>query len=287
MTQTGMSLGTPAYMSPEQAMGERDIGPRSDLYALGAMTYEMLVGDPPFTGSTVQSIVAKVMTEKPVPPTRIRDTIPASVEHAVLTALQKLPADRFATAKEFAEALVAKGRTVRRDGRHSRRARPRALRAFRASSLLAAVALISTAAGAAGWLLHGTPRAPVNRYSMGLPPNQAMRQGVLGVNIAFSPDGRRFVYVGPGEGGDQLWLRERDRLDATPLAGTIGAQQPVLLPRRRAHRLFRRHRCQRPAQGRARHRGTAHHAGVARRGLGWRRSLGSATGGSTSTPPAD
>jgi len=106
MTQTGMSLGTPAYMSPEQAMGERDIGPRSDLYALGAMTYEMLVGDPPFTGSTVQSIVAKVMTEKPIPPSRIRDTIPPSVEHAVLTALQKLPADRFASAKEFSEALV-------------------------------------------------------------------------------------------------------------------------------------------------------------------------------------
>ena len=88
-------------------MGERDIGPRSDIYALGAMTYEMLVGDPPFTGSTVQSIVAKVMTEKPTAPTRIRDTVPANVEHAVLTALQKLPADRFATAKEFADALAS------------------------------------------------------------------------------------------------------------------------------------------------------------------------------------
>ena len=106
MTQTGMSLGTPAYMSPEQAMGERDIGPRSDIYALGATTYEMLVGDPPFSGSTVQSIVAKVMTERPTAPSRIRDTVPPNVEHAVLTALQKLPADRFASAKEFADALA-------------------------------------------------------------------------------------------------------------------------------------------------------------------------------------
>jgi serine/threonine-protein kinase len=106
MTQTGMSLGTPSYMSPEQAMGDREIGPRSDIYALGAMTYEMLVGDPPFTGSTAQAIVAKAMTEKPVPPTRIRDTVPPAVEHTVLTALQKLPADRFGTAREFAEALV-------------------------------------------------------------------------------------------------------------------------------------------------------------------------------------
>ena len=64
MTETGMSLGTPHYMSPEQAMGEREITARSDVYALGAMTYEMLVGDPPFTGSTAQAIVAKVMTER-------------------------------------------------------------------------------------------------------------------------------------------------------------------------------------------------------------------------------
>jgi eukaryotic-like serine/threonine-protein kinase len=65
ITETGMSLGTPTYMSPEQAMGERDITARSDVYALGCVTYEMLVGDPPFTGSTAQAIVAKVLTEKP------------------------------------------------------------------------------------------------------------------------------------------------------------------------------------------------------------------------------
>ncbi|MFL5505688.1 MAG: serine/threonine-protein kinase, partial [Gemmatimonadales bacterium] len=65
MTQTGMSLGTPSYMSPEQAMGDRDIGPRSDVYALGAMAYEMLAGEPPFTGSSAQAIVAKVLTEEP------------------------------------------------------------------------------------------------------------------------------------------------------------------------------------------------------------------------------
>src|SRR5678809_1482798 len=65
MTQTGMSLGTPAYMSPEQAMGEREIGPRSDVYALGCVLYEMLAGEPPFTGPTAQAIVARVLTEPP------------------------------------------------------------------------------------------------------------------------------------------------------------------------------------------------------------------------------
>src|SRR5690348_16582166 len=105
MTETGMSLGTPHYMSPEQAMGEREITARSDIYALGCVTYEMLIGDPPFTGSTAQAVVARVLTEAPRPILPQRHTIPAQVEVAVLTALEKLPADRFATPAEFAAAL--------------------------------------------------------------------------------------------------------------------------------------------------------------------------------------
>ena len=94
MTQTGMSLGTPAYMSPEQAMGEREIGPRSDVYALGAMTYEMLAGEPPFTGPTSQAIVAKVLTEQAPPLRTKRPSVPPAAESAIHTALQKIPADR-------------------------------------------------------------------------------------------------------------------------------------------------------------------------------------------------
>ena len=105
MTETGMSLGTPHYMSPEQAMGEREITARSDVYALGAVLYEMLTGDPPFTGSTAQAVVARVVTESPRPLLPQRHTIPPHVEAAVLAALEKLPADRFATAAQFAEAL--------------------------------------------------------------------------------------------------------------------------------------------------------------------------------------
>ena len=107
MTETGMSLGTPHYMSPEQAMGEREITARSDVYALGVVTYEMLVGEPPFTGPTAQSIIAKVLTDDPVPPTRQRKSVPPALEHAVLTALAKLPADRYGSAAEFAAALTA------------------------------------------------------------------------------------------------------------------------------------------------------------------------------------
>src|SRR5215211_538898 len=111
MTETGMSLGTPHYMSPEQAMGQREITARSDVYALGAILYEMLSGDPPFTGSTAQAVVARVLTESPRPLVTQRHTIPRHVEAAVLTALEKLPADRFATAAEFAEALRDKAYT--------------------------------------------------------------------------------------------------------------------------------------------------------------------------------
>src|SRR5712691_6304161 len=109
MTETGMSLGTPHYMSPEQAMGEREITARSDVYALGCVLYEMLTGDPPFTGSTAQAIVARVVTESPRSLTAQRRTIPPGVEAAVLTALEKLPADRFASAAEFAAALASPG----------------------------------------------------------------------------------------------------------------------------------------------------------------------------------
>src|SRR5215212_7141234 len=87
MTETGMSLGTPHYMSPEQAMGEREITARSDIYALGVVTYEMLVGEPPFTGPSAQAVIAKVLTDEPAPPSRQRKTVPPAIDAAVLTAL--------------------------------------------------------------------------------------------------------------------------------------------------------------------------------------------------------
>jgi hypothetical protein len=114
MTETGMSLGTPQYMSPEQAMGERELDARTDVYALGCTTYEMLAGEPPFTGPTAQAIVAKVMTADPVEATSLRKSIPGHVADAVHTALQKLPADRFATASAFADALRNTGPSSRR-----------------------------------------------------------------------------------------------------------------------------------------------------------------------------
>jgi eukaryotic-like serine/threonine-protein kinase len=106
MTQTGLSLGTPQYMAPEQAVGERTVDGRADIYALGAVLYEMLVGEAPFTGPSVQAIVARVMTEQPRPVTGQRRSVPSHVNAAVLKALEKLPADRFHTAGAFSTALA-------------------------------------------------------------------------------------------------------------------------------------------------------------------------------------
>jgi len=106
LTGTGLSLGTPLYMSPEQAMGERDVGARSDIYSLGALTYEMLAGEPPFTGPTAQAVVAKLITEPPTPLRVVRPAVPIPIERAVMRALAKQPVDRFASARDFADALT-------------------------------------------------------------------------------------------------------------------------------------------------------------------------------------
>jgi len=112
LTQSGLSLGTPQYMSPEQATGDRGIDARSDVYSLAAVLYEMLAGEPPVTGGSVQSIIAKLMTETPTRLRVLRDTVSPALEAAVARALSKTPADRFASAGEFVRALEGTGRTA-------------------------------------------------------------------------------------------------------------------------------------------------------------------------------
>ncbi len=105
MTETGMSLGTPHYMSPEQATAEKEITARSDIYSLGSVLYEMLTGNPPHVGASAQQIIMKIVTEEAVPVTKIRKSVPGNVAAAVAKSLENLAADRFETAKAFADAL--------------------------------------------------------------------------------------------------------------------------------------------------------------------------------------
>ena len=141
LTETGLALGTPHYMSPEQAAGARVLDVRSDLYALGCVIYEMLAGEPPFSGPTAQAIMARHAMD-PVPPLRtVRATVSPALEAAVGKALAKVPADRFATAAEFKAAL---DHAVREPGV----ARPRLARRRLAAGLLAGALGLGIAIGA-------------------------------------------------------------------------------------------------------------------------------------------
>jgi len=112
LTQTGVAIGTPAYMSPEQAAGETEPDGRSDIYSLGCMLYEMLAGAAPFTGPTVQAVMARRFTETAPPLRAARPTVPEAVEQAVARALARVPADRFATAAQLAQALAVPSGTT-------------------------------------------------------------------------------------------------------------------------------------------------------------------------------
>lgn len=246
MTQTGLSLGTPQYMAPEQAMGERNVDARADIYALGAMTYEMLAGEPPFTGPTAQVIVARVMTERSRPLRTVRDTVPESVEAAVATALEKLPADRFASAALFSQALSV---PTSGTGLHMGIAAaavpavPAASVARRVAPIAALAALLGAViGGGAMWSMRASatemPSLPLHIEVM--PPDSvALRVICCGHMFAISPDGRRLLFQGSpvsdsasGSSAREafLYLRDVTELRTQRLPGTANATSMFFSP---------------------------------------------------------
>src|SRR6266567_2131985 len=232
LTQTGLSLGTPQYMSPEQATGDRLIDARSDIYSLAAVLYEMLAGEPPHTGPTVQSVIAKVVTDRPRPLRQLRDSVPPHVEAAVLKALAKVRADRFQTAAQFADSLARPGSlpaitapdvAVSAPGRFSRLA----------VRDVAPWAVAGLATGLALWVSvrprPEPPVRPVARFTLVLPPSASMSD-FAGPTVALSPDGSRIVYVSSVVTGSQLFSRRLDELEPVPLAGTQNARNPFFSP---------------------------------------------------------
>ncbi len=157
LTETGLAVGTPAYMSPEQAAGDADLDGRSDLYSLGCVLYEMLSGETPYTGPTPQAILAKKLSE-PLPRiTVVRERVPAGVETALYRVLARTPADRWRTAADFASALADAGmRAYGRTGVQSATVLGRLPRWARWAAAVAGVAVV--AAGA--FLVRGRARAP-------------------------------------------------------------------------------------------------------------------------------
>ncbi len=215
LTETGLSMGTPYYMSPEQATADREPSPASDVYSLGCVLYEMLVGDPPHTGSSAQAVLAKILTEEAPDATKTRASIPANVDAAIRKSLQKLPADRFTDAQGLTKALADAGfryGELAAVGAGTQAGHWKSISMALAGTTLALAAL-------AGWLvLQPGPRAVVSQYRIELPPDQDFRPTGRGRNIALDPNGEWFVYRGSGT----LFLQRHDQLQATPLEGTDG-----------------------------------------------------------------
>jgi serine/threonine-protein kinase len=228
MTETGMSLGTPHYMSPEQAMGERDLDGRADVYALGCVLYEMLTGEPPFTGPSAQAIVAKVMGSEPERVTALRKMVPDHVEDAVLMALEKIPADRFATAGAFAVALEGAGSGLATGRARAARsaAGARSVRRLLWPTIAAACAM----AALWGWLRPRGDAAelPPTQLALLLPDFGGSSTG-LQRQIDITPDGTTLLYSAVIESANRT---KRVALDGTPprvLEGVLPFQADFII----------------------------------------------------------
>jgi Tol biopolymer transport system component len=231
MTQPGRSLGTPQYMSPEQSTGEHEITARSDIYALGVVTYEMLIGEPPFTGATVQQILARACTEEPRPISAQRKHVAPNVEAAALTALEKLPADRFGSAGEFARALSDPGfRGTALARSLAARTEHRGQRMLVASLGVVTIALAALAAR--GLSRKPDPTDGVVRLTLLLPRDVGIvPKSAVGATIAVSPDGKAVVFTGSADDGtSRLYARALDEVVPHMLTGSEGASQPFFSP---------------------------------------------------------
>lgn len=223
LTETGLSLGSPHYMSPEQVSADHNPTQSSDVYSLGCVLYEMLLGEPPFTGATAQAVFAKILTEEPAHPTDQRKTIPRHVDAAVRRSLEKLPADRFRTAKEFAGALADP--TFRHHGPLAGEARVGMDgRWKRITGVLAITTLVSLLA------LAWSSRQPeesggVERFSLVIP--EMWDSDEL---FSVSSDGRTIVFSGRVGTSQQLFQRRLDNLVASPIPGTEDGYYPAISP---------------------------------------------------------
>jgi len=234
MTETGLSLGTPHYMSPEQATAEKKVTHRSDIYSLGCVLYETLTGDPPHTGSSAQAIIMKIVTDEARPVTELRKSVPPNVASAVAMALEKLPADRFKNAADFAQALQI---GISRPVPSSQDAIPGGRPLLGGVGWV--VAVVGLAFGAWGILSgRGSERIrPDTKHLNIVLPDSAplafIGSGSLGAGrraLTLTPDGQTLVYAARVGEKEQLYKRDMKGFMASPIGGTDGAFDPFVSP---------------------------------------------------------
>jgi serine/threonine-protein kinase len=237
MTETGLSLGTPHYMSPEQATAEKEITARSDQYSLASVLYEMLAGDPPFTASAAQVVIMKIITEPALSVSTRRRNTPANVDVALARALEKLPADRFDSVRAFADALgnpayATSGAAVTRA---TTIASHRWVTDVRTLAMMA-LGVIGIAISAT--LPRGGRGAPTE-YDVGLPDSAGMTTVAQDAGFALSPAGDFVVYETVRNGRSELWYRSLQDATVRRIPGTDGGSQPILSPDGRRIAFFR------------------------------------------------
>jgi serine/threonine-protein kinase len=239
LTETGLSLGTPHYMSPEQATGDHTVGPATDIWALGCVLYEMLVGEPPYTGSTPQAVLGKIITAEAASATEARRSVAPNVDAAIRKALEKVPADRFRSAEEFARALGEPG--FAHYMRHVASVTSGRGRWDRAWVGAGAGALISLALVGAFAALRPptTTESEVVRFVVSVDDSANAYLGgaqdtsgdrPTSTALALSPDGELLVYAASirDEAGErsQLYIRPLNRERAAPIGGTENGSAP-------------------------------------------------------------
>ncbi|MDA1081929.1 MAG: protein kinase [Gemmatimonadetes bacterium] len=228
MTETGLSLGTPHYMSPEQATAEKEITPRSDIYSLATVLYEMLAGEPPHTGGSAQQVVMKIITDTPRSVSELRKSVPQNVASAVATALEKLPADRFDSAKTFADALANPGYTsALTTGIGARASAPRGMRAWVSAAFALVTLLIGYLVGTNG-STDNTGRTV--QFYVAMPDSVTPATVCCGRMFALSPDGNTLVFAAGQPGTPALFRLSLDRLGAELIPGTERWASPFFSP---------------------------------------------------------
>jgi eukaryotic-like serine/threonine-protein kinase len=249
MTETGLSLGTPHYMSPEQATAEKEISARSDIYSLGSVAYEMLTGDPPHTGSSAQQIIMKIITEPAAPVTSVRKAVPRNVAAAVARTLEKLPADRFETAKAFADALQNPSYgTETALARADSRARARWKLALAAGIVLGLLAGVATArTGVVDRVLGASETRSIGLDKVVFTQRTFASEAIF--SARFAHDGETVVYSAVTEGSAPLLYVTRPGYPDPRPIGDPGTQLLAVSPtdelavlvrsRFQAHRVFR------------------------------------------------
>jgi hypothetical protein len=226
MTETGLSLGTPHYMSPEQATADKTITNRSDIYSLASVLYEMLAGEPPHTGSSAQAIIMKIVAEPVQAVTELRKSVPPNVAAALSKALEKIPADRFDSARAFADALQNPAFAL--PGRQAETAVGCRLPAL---PVLGGMAVVAVVFAALGWLVgrRGGHSGPVE-YDVGLPDTAEMWTEFSGAGFALAPSGDFVVYHAAPGGRSELWFRSLRDATIRRIPGTENGSEPALSP---------------------------------------------------------